>query len=303
MGWNGSGKEGSADPSKMTKGQNDGVAVRKGLAGLCLVLVIAGATYFCVSNRPEAVVGPQTQVEQPRKIADVEPQIVERVEAPRKPTTAEVLRKKHPGLEIPDNWDKPYPPQAYRPDGSLMRHSRYVKVITNKVSAAMKSIEELTFENVADRDIAIALNTEPGELLVGDYEFGEKFVADFLESIKHPILPEKDDTEEQKVLKQWVVEAKKELKAKYDAGEDIAEIMNETRRQYKELGLYREELHQLVEQAKKDSGGELTDDDEADLVKAANKMLEERGCKPLALPDAFIEKLENEMNEKEESYE
>lgn len=198
---------------------------------------------------------------------------------------------KFPGAPL--DWDKPYPPQAYWPDGRLKQHSRYVKVITNMPSRASMSVEEFTFKCQADRDVAGMMLVEPGEMLIGEREFGEAFVERFLESLKTPIIiDDENDTPFQKELKASVIEMRKELKARHDAGENIAEVMNETRKQLQELGLYREEIKKMVREAQQEHGEEFTEQDEKDLISAANQMLEDRGCKPLRMPKMFIETVE-----------
>ena len=293
MSWNK--PSGETEPQK--KETQSGVKLGRGiLAGLCFV-ALAGAAVWFIFGRGEG----DTPAQSTRHKAQGTIKSVTPAAAPKpvevKKSNAEVLRARFPGLKIPNDWAKPYPPQAYWPDGRLKEHSRYVKVITNKVSRASMSVEELTFKNYAERDIAGALLIDPGEELVGDYTYGESFVESFLESLKHPMVEDKDDTPFQKELRKAVEETKKELKQRYDAGEDIAAIMNETRKQMKELALYREEIKKMVDDAKAEHGDEYTEQDEKDLIDAANKMLEDRGCKPLELPQAFLEKIELENKE------
>ena len=260
------------------------------LGALCFALAV-GAYFLFFSGEDNPT---QDKVRKARgAIKEVTPAAAPKAEKP-KPGAA--LQARYPNLNIPDDWDKPYPPQAYRADGSLKRHSRYVTVITVGVFRTNQplSLEERAFTCKADRDICSLLTVEAGSVVVGDYTYGEQFVKDFLESLKTPIVATQDDDEDVRDIKNWVNETKIDLKARYDAGEDIAEIMNETRKQFQELGLYRQDIQKMVAEAKAKSGGELTKQDEVDLIKAANLMLEDRGCKPLALPDAFIEKVEQD---------
>ena len=292
-GWNGSGQKGAA-PVQPKVAPKKPSPIRGIVAGglVCVLAVGAYFAFFSGSEKPQV-----EKAEKERgRIKEVTPAAAPKPKEQPKPK-AYALQKRYPELNIPDSWDKPYPPQAYRADGSLKRHSRYVTVITNSIPEWMKSVEERTFKNIAERDIAMTLNMEPGDMLVGEYKYGEKFVKDFLESLKTPVEFKDDDTEEQRAMKEWVIEAKKELKAKYDAGEDIAEIMNETRRQYQELGLYRVEIQQMVNKAMKENEGKFTEQDKIDLIKAANLMLEDRGSKPLALPESFVERVTHDVNE------
>ena len=203
------------------------------------------------------------------------------------------LRKKYPG-EIPPGWKKPYHPLAYRPDGSLKRYSRYVHVITNSTPRWAIPLVEQTFKQTAERDIANILMITPGDELVGQVRYDNSFKDRFIASLNHTItFDDENDTQIQKDLKDAVIATKKELKQALDRGEDIVEIMNETRKQFEELSLYRQDIKKMVDEARAANGNELTKKDEEDLIKAANLMLEERGCKPLMLPSAFIEQVEH----------
>ena len=291
MSWNK--PSGETKPQKMET--QSGVKLGRGiLAGLCFVALAGVAVWFIVGQ--DESTEKVKQRKSPRTIKEVTPAAAPKPVEVKK-SNAEVLRARFPGLKIPNDWAKPYPPQAYWPDGRLKEHSRYVRVITNKPTRASMSVEELTFKNHAERDIAGALLIDPGEELVGDYTYGESFVESFLQSLKEPMVYDKDDTPFQKELRKAVEETKKELKQRYDAGEDLAAIMNETRKQMKELALYREEIRKMVDDAKAEHGDEYTEQDEKDLIDAANKMLEDRGCKPLELPQAFLEKIELENKE------
>lgn len=293
-GWNGSQRGGTAKvPQNTPKRRAKSPSPWRGL--VCGGLVVVGAALAAWwLLKPGDSAPAQGAKSKPRStIKEVTPAAAPKPVEVKK-SNAEVLRARFPGLKIPNDWAKPYPPQAYWPDGRLKEHSRYVRVITNKPSRASMSVEELTFKNHAERDIAGALLIDPGEELVGDYTYGESFVESFLESLKHPMVEDKDDTPFQKELRKAVEETKKELKQRYDAGEDLAAIMNETRKQMKELALYREEIRQMVEKAKAEHGDDYTEQDEKDLIDAANMMLQDRGCKPLELPHAFLEKIELE---------
>ena len=263
----------------------------RGLVAGAIVVLGAGLAVWLIW--PSSATNNQQPTTSNRSlITEVTPAAAPKAEAKvRVQTNAEKLRSKYSwaSIDIPDNWDKPYPPQAYWPDGTLKEHSRYVKIVTNTAQRA-KSIDQLCFSNHAERDIARALAIRPGSTIVGNYEYGEFFVKSFLDSLKEPIVIDREkDTPAMQELKEMVIEAKKELKARYDAGEDIAAVMNETRKQLKELNLYRNDIVKMVEDAKRSHDGELTEADEKDLVSAANQMLEDRGCDPLVMPDLFVE--------------
>ena len=146
------------------------------------------------------------------------------------------------------------------------------------------------FDTLAERDIAALLTIEPGEGLMDVIDFDERFVKEFLESLKTPIIVTADDSEEAKAMKRAVNSTKIELKARHDAGEDIAKIMRETRKELMELGAYREELNRMVIEKTQDRTA--TREDLEDIVKAANMMLEERGIKKIEMPEFYYNQIE-----------
>ena len=207
----------------------------------------------------------------------------------------------HPGqVKIRGKW---YP--EYDENGGKIWYNkhwvRYHTPVVTTSSVSRLSFVERTFKNRADRDIGNLLNMKPGTMMIAGakYTYGERFVNDFLRSLKHPIVVSKDDDERTAELKRAVNEAKIELKARYDAGEDISKIMEETRESMRELGAYRQELDTMVRKAMRE-----TKDPNAmrDLFGAANTMLEQRGAKPLRVPSMLIRHLEiNANKEKKET--
>ena len=147
--------------------------------------------------------------------------------------------------------------------------------------AHVKSIEEKTFNNPADRQIASLLTIRPGSPIVGGPNYRRSFVTDFLKSYDNPFVVEPDDTDEQKELKRAVAEVKGDLKARYDAGEDIAQIMIDTRDTLRQLAAYKRELESEI--ARLSRAENVSAADMEDYVAAANKMLEERGAQPIPI--------------------
>ena len=171
------------------------------------------------------------------------------------------------------------------------------KVYTNGLNR-VKSLEEKVFANGAERMIAGMLLLEPGESLVGDSAsyFNKRFLEQFKKSLAEPTIVLHDDTDEVKALKRAVNEAKAELKVRMDGGEDICKLLADTRDEMRELGLYREELQRMVKEQIKD--GSMSDEDAQLCVDAANKMLAERGAKPLKMPTMYMKmlKLKNDKH-------
>lgn len=161
------------------------------------------------------------------------------------------------------------------PSGRI--HKR-VGVITNTASATAKLPCEI-FRHHCDNEIACYLWIEPGTEIVDMPNYGGRFTKEFLESLKEPIIVTKDDTPEQAQLKRAVNEAKIELKAAYDRGEDIEKIVYDTRDELRKLGLYKQEIRQqLLEYRKKEN---VSDEDVQDFLTACNQLLEQKGIAPL----------------------
>lgn len=196
--------------------------------------------------------------------------------------------QKHPSksVQVPEKPSSPLPPQrvgelrdGYRllPDGTLHR----VRGIVTNTPPRM-SLADKTFTHSADVELGNLLMVEPGEDLLGDSEgmyrgFGKELDA----ALAEPIYYDKDDTELQRELKEGVNELRNELVERRKAGEDIEQLMEDTRNQLKELALYKQELEDQVRTL---STEDLTQSDYEDLLAAANQMLADRGIKPLEMP-------------------
>ena len=142
------------------------------------------------------------------------------------------------------------------------------------------------FKHASEAQIAGLLEVRPGSLIVGDMKYSHRFVEDFRESLKEPIEILDTDSEYDRQLKRDVIETKKQLKAAMDRGEDIAQIMTDARNELRRLGQYRENLKKELNKLRAD--GSYTDRDIEDFAAAANKMLEEKGCRPIKMPTLLM---------------
>ena len=247
-------------------------AVGKGLvAGLLVVAVAVVAWYFLSATKTDAP--EENKLKKQAKIAEVTP-----VKAP--PAKAEEPKPEPP---------KPIDPNA-RPTKVGETLNGYIKlpsgrlhrvlgVVTNSATASIKGKYEI-FDHSSENEIAGFMAMEPGQGLVGTPRYNGRFTKDFLESLKHPIIVSQDDTPEDAALKRAVIQAKIDLKDAYDRGEDIEQIMLDTRKEMQDLARYKQELkQQLHEMVKGDS--EMTTEEMEDLVNAANKMLDAKGIAPM----------------------
>ena len=262
--------KGKAKPRKASpKGGSKPSGVFKGaLAGIIVVAVAVGA-WFYLSQKQETA-QPEPKSRKTAKIAEVTP-------APAAPVKAVEPKEEKP---------KPLPPQrigetrdgkVLLPDGTL--HT--VKgVITSGV--ARVSLIDRTFKHDTDCMLAHLLVVQPGEGFVGDSEsIYSGFEKEFLKTLDDPIVYDKDDSDYVKELKMGVEAMRQELKDIRASGESIEKVLIETRDQLQQLGLYRQELEQEVLRMSEDG---MSQQDYDDLLAAANRVLEERGSKPLELP-------------------
>lgn len=254
-------------PSSRAHGKSP--AVGRGIvAGVAVVAAAVGAFWLLARSQSE---GPTAKKE--KKIAG----IAEVSPAPAAPVKPEETRPEPP---------KPLPPQrigetrdgkVLLPDGTL--HT--VKgVITSGV--ARVSLIDRTFKHDTDCMLAHLLVVEPGEGFVGDSaSIYSGFEKEFLKTLDDPIVCDKNDSDYVKELKRGVQALRQELLDARANGESIEKVLMETRDQLQQLGLYRQELEAQVVKMSADG---MSQRDYDDLIAAANKMLEERGSKPLELP-------------------
>ena len=172
------------------------------------------------------------------------------------------------------------------------------------------------FSNHCERAIASLLSFTPNgrKFRAPDYSDPE-FLKSFQEALATPIRISPDDNKWNKALKQAVIDAKKEIAQRMEAGENLADILNETRLEIERLNAYKRDLSGQVEALVKD--GEFGTDDVRDLVAAANGMLEKEGLAPIEAdefvtwnlrltaerkgedPDAAVEQYEQEQEAKD----
>ena len=284
--------KGKAKPRKASPkgGSKTSVVLKGAIAGVIVVAAAVGAWFFLTQKQETAK--PDTETKKPSRIAEVTP------------ASAAPVKAVEPKEEKP----KPLPPQrigetrdgkVLLPDGTL--HT--VKgVITSGV--ARVSLIDRTFKHDTDCMLAHLLVVEPGEGFVGDSEsIYSGFEKEFLKTLDDPIVYDKNDSDYVKELKMGVQALRQELLDARANGESIEKVLIDTRDQLQQLGLYRQELEERVLRMSEDG---MSQQDYNDLITAANKMLEERGSKPLELPSTVKHAVrlgqlirDNEAKEKE----
>ena len=152
---------------------------------------------------------------------------------------------------------------------------------TNTTSLTEAPPKYAIFKHRSENEIAALLTMTPGETLVGTPVYTKRFTDDFLKSLETPIIATEEDSPEDAELKRAMVETKIELKARIDAGEDLGQILLDTRREYQELARYKFMLQNEINEIKKNP--DATIQDVEDFVTAANQLLEQKGIAPIKL--------------------
>ena len=152
--------------------------------------------------------------------------------------------------------------------------------------------ERRIFKYASERFIADLVDSIPGEkrFFTPDYYDLED---DFLASLKEEIVINDDDMQCDKEIKQAMIEVRADLKKRMDAGEKLGDILTEASKELQRLGEYSDQLQEEVRRAIKDgnlskNGEPFSENDIKDLVGAANKMLEEKGCNPISTDQMII---------------
>lgn len=187
----------------------------------------------------------------------------------------DVAPKKHANTYFDENGIERYPGGA-----------RVPRANPKKVTFPDRRAVKWAFD--CEDEISALIDMEPGDVVVGDMEYGDAFIIDFNNSLTNKIVVSKDDDPYSRHLKEGVIAAKQDL---YDAmcrGENIAEIMTATRREMRSLFEYKSMLEEEILNIS--SSSEYTDDDIDDFVKAANRMLENKGIAPIKMPRMLLNK-------------
>ena len=274
MAWNGSSEKntnGTSAAKRPASGAKKSPSVMRGaFAALAVVALAAGAWWWLARRAPEPVAP-----EKPKRPAKASPPVVAKPTPQPKPKDYSALDniqlRRLPESETNNLTEAqvkywrmfhPWPPPDK--DQPKAKHGKYH-----------------IFETRADNEIAFVLATEPGTMVIGNRSVGPDFESRFLKSLEKPIIVSKDDSEYEQNLKRAVIEAKLNLKDALDRGEDIGKIMDEARAELQKLARYRAQLEK--EATVMLHRGEIGAADAEDVIKAVNKMLEEKGIAPIEL--------------------
>lgn len=251
----------------------------KGLLASVVVMGGAALAFFLLTNGNEKKIPQQQETPEPKKIL---PTAVPATNVVKKTVEAPKEQKLKPGerrhveWKRPENWDQ---------------LTRAQKTRIQPVGRVIKPIgwdDRKLFTEMSDKKIERLMRIKPGELVLGTVKYDQRFVKQFLDSLKTPIEFTEEDTEADRAMKQAVIDTRADLKAAYDRGEDIAEIMNATEKEAHRLAAYKLNLRKEIVEYKK--SGEHSDQDVKDYIDAANKILSDNGMEPLRMGKIWYHK-------------
>ena len=244
----------------------------RGIVGGLIVVVCTVAAWLWLSSGETGRVPPASPVEKKTSDTPVSP----RITTPIKDATGDA-----PMPEKPKRfWQLPSTNGLTEAQQHIWKvKNRPPPGITNNTSLFEAKPKYAIFNHDSENTIAAYLTITPGQTLVGSPTYGKKFIEDFLKSLEEPIIATKDDDPETAALKRAMNETKIELKARYDAGEDIGKILEQTHEELRQLSQYKMQIEDILKETIR--GGDLTEKDFDLAIEAANKLLDEKGIAPM----------------------
>lgn len=272
MGWNGSSVGGnSAKPKKPVKAQSK-LALGKGaLAGGFVVVLVVVAAYFLLPQGASKSVSEPDPNAGTRSIDVVDPDIAPRVteasaDVPKKP-------KKY--------WEEDVMPANLSEAQQRKWKHRHMPPpsYTNTAFVTRAKSKFEIFDSHVENEIANLMTLEPGMGLVGEPNYDERTVKEFLKSCETPIVITEEDDEYRAQLKRDMIQMKIELRERMEQGEDLVKILTEAREEAMRMGSIKQQLEHEMRSLIKES---RTLDEAQSVVEACNKLLEEKGIAPFS---------------------
>ena len=278
MAWNRSENVAGQPAKRRSEKSTNSPRMLRGVIAAAIVVVGAAVAWYFVGGEETTREARQTK-RAPGVIEEVKPAAAAKVEAPKD----EFITNRH-GQVVKKIVEK-----TYVDERGILRYEGGARVYDHtKKRTPIKAMNNDPFpklKNRSDYEIATLITIQPGMSLHGSVNYDEKFKESFVKSLMEKNEPEEGDTEWDKELKASVEETKKELAERIRAGEDLGEILKETREEVQRLAAYKRDINALISETMRNP--DASDEDVADTVKAANKMLEEKGIAPFS-ENSFI---------------
>lgn len=148
--------------------------------------------------------------------------------------------------------------------------------------AALNALDAILFKDAADPLIGVRVD--------------ERFMESYVKAIVEGVKIEKDDSKDVVKRKQGMIEALQQINEAIKAGGSLEDIVNDALKQRRSLAEFKAQMKQ--ERKAMRLNGE-SDEAISDFEKACNKMLVEKGAKPLLTKETMKENLEMQKAKKE----
>ena len=267
-GWN---KPSAANQPAVKKGGVKSPSLIKGAIVGAVAVVIGIVCIFAFSGKSKKPV--KDTGTKPAKINDVTPAVAKQEEKVVK--SAEGARPLH-------YWELP------TTNGLTETQIRKWKFMhepapsyTNRVMASRPRPKYAIFKTRPENEIAALISAKPGASMVGERRYTDKFKEEFLKSCEVPIVVSEDDDEYTANLKREMNQVKIELRQRMADGEDLGQILADTRKEIQRLAQVKKEVEAEMRKMIKETA--VTEEDVDTCIDAANKLLESKGVAPVRM--------------------
>lgn len=146
------------------------------------------------------------------------------------------------------------------------------------------------FKHQTDGMIGALLTAQPGDHFLAD-QWDDQFDRDFMESLKEPIKIEPGDSDNDRALKNAVIQAREMLSQYAQSGEKPSEIMRDAQNEIMKVTAYRDQLKDALDEfiRKKDIDGALQ------FCNEANELLGEYNAIPLKVTDFQVKMMKRSL--------
>ena len=274
MAWNV--PQGGKTPQKSNP--NGGVRPLFLALGALVAVAVIGVVVWMASSKPSSQIA---EDEKPGKKKTSTITVAKPTARPLKPE----VKAEEPAYKT-NRWGevvKRQKPETYRDERGVLRYKNGNGRVPNpedfknptRISTRGNVYE---FRHPVENEIAALIMAQPGEPLIGEPDYSN-MKQDFVNALIDKIEIDEDDSELDRELKRNVEEMKKELSERVKNGEDIVEIFKDARRELRASAEYKNSLGELLQEQLYNP--EISDEDLASTIKAANKMLEAKGIEPI----------------------
>lgn len=238
------------------------------------------------------------------KTTESKPKVTKRqkpkASSPSKPKVSE--KQPESRQPAPPSPPPPPPPQPDNDVGKVVRDA-FGREFKIEAVVAPRGPRQNGVEIIRDRRLFASnaenaldgiVNQDMGDRFLGDFD-EKQFEKEFLLAIPNKIEITEEDNEDEARRKMEMIDMKKDLFEAYKRGESIGEIVKNARDEINRAADLRDNLIAELVEIKK---SQATDQEIEDYYAAANKMLAEKGVRPLYSPATIRQKLQEAKQRK-----